>query len=61
MLNVNQLITLTFPDGTTIAFWGWISEFQPDSHKEGTMPLADLTLIPSNQDNSYAETAPVIT
>jgi len=61
MLNENQLITITFPDGATVAFWGWISEFKPSSNKEGEMPTADLKIIPSNRNDAGAETAPVFT
>ena len=60
MLNSNQLITITFPDASTIAFWGWIDAFTPSSLTEGEAPTADLTIIPSNLNGSDAETAPVI-
>jgi len=59
MLNVNQLITLTFADGSTLAFWGWIDDFKPGAAKEGEQPTAELTIICSNQNDSLVETAPV--
>jgi len=59
MVNVNQLITITFPDSSTLAFWGWIDEFTPGSNVEGEQPTADVTIIPSNQNGSGAEVAPV--
>lgn len=63
MINDNQLITITFPDGATLAFWGWIDEFTPNASIEGEQPTANITIIPSNQDadNSNAEIAPVFT
>jgi len=59
MLNDNQLITVQFADGSTLAFWGWLDEFTPAPAKEGEQPTADITIIPSNQDDSGVETAPV--
>lgn len=63
MINDNQLITITFPDTSTLAFWGWIDEFTPNANIEGEQPTANITIIPSNQDadNSNAEIAPVFT
>lgn len=58
MINVNQQITVEFPDGSTLVFWGWIDEFTPNRHVEGEQPTAEVTIIPSNQNNSGAETAP---
>lgn len=60
-INVNQLITITFPDGSTFAFYGWIDEFKPQEHREGEQPLATMTVIPSMVDTSGAEFTPVYT
>ena len=59
MVNVNQQITITFADNSTLVFWGWIDEFTPNSITEGEQPTAEVKLIPSNQDGSGVETAPV--
>jgi hypothetical protein len=61
IVNVNQEITVTFPDGDEITFWGWLDEFTPGEIVEGAQPTADCTIIPSNQDNSNVETAPSVT
>ena len=63
MINDNQLITITFPDDSTLAFWGWIDEFTPNAHTEGDQPTASITIIPSNQnaDDNNAEIAPAYT
>ncbi len=61
MLNQNQLITVTFPDGSTLAFWGWINTFTPNEIVEGEQPTANVEVIPSNQNNSKVETGPVRT
>ena len=61
MLNVNNLITVTYPDGSTYAFWGWLDEFTPNACVEGEQPTANVTIQPSNQNDSLVETAPVLT
>lgn len=58
MLNENQLITYEFPDGDTLQFWGWLDEFTPGEHVEGERPEAEITIIPSLLNGSWAETAP---
>lgn len=59
MCNVNQSIIITFPDDSTITFWGWIDSFLPGAMVEGVQPTAEVTIVPSNQDASGAEIAPV--
>jgi len=61
LVNVNNLITITFPDGDTLAFWGWLDSFTPGEHTEGEQPTAEITIVPSNQNASGVETAPVHT
>jgi len=58
-LNVNQEIVITYPDDSTLTFWGWIDEFTPNALVEGEQPTASITIIPSNWDGS-AEIAPVM-
>lgn len=59
MINNNQLITVDFPDGSSVDFYGWLDEFTPDEVQEGSQPTATIKIIPSNQDDSGVETAPV--
>ena len=59
MAGVNQEITLTFSDGATLTFWGWVDKFKPSSLKEGEQPTASITIICSNENALGAETAPV--
>lgn len=59
MVNVNQLITVTFPDGETLSFWGWLDSFKPGEIQEGEQPTAEIEIIPSNQNSSGVEVAPV--
>lgn len=58
LIGVNNLITITFPDGSTVAFWGWLNKFTPGELVEGEQPTADVEIIPSNQNSSGVETAP---
>ena len=59
LINNNNLITITFPDGSTVEFWGWLNSFKPNKVVEGSQPTAEIQIIPSNQDASGAEVAPV--
>lgn len=61
MLGVNQEITITFPDGSKVKFWGWVDSFNPGSCAEGEAPTADIKIICSNQNATGAETAPAYT
>lgn len=61
MVNVNQELTITFPDGSTWVIWGWLSSFTPNPSTEGSQPTATVTIMPSNQNNSGVETGPVYT
>ena len=61
MINENQLITITFPDGATLAFWGWLDTFTPNANTEGEQPTAQCNIVPSNQNASGTETEPVYT
>lgn len=60
-LQVNQAITVEFSDGSTLVFWGWIDSITPNENSEGELPLADITIIPSNIDGAGAEIAPAHT
>lgn len=59
MIGKNQEITITFPNDETLVFWGWLDKFTPSEFVEGEQPTADITIIPSNQNESGVETAPV--
>jgi len=58
MAGKNNLITITFPDATTFAFWGWLDTFDPGEMQEGEEPLADVTIIASNVNAAGVEVAP---
>lgn len=60
-VNVNQLVTVIFPDGSKVAFWGWLNSFMPGDNTEGSMPTASVDVEISNQDNNGVEQAFVYT
>jgi hypothetical protein len=60
-INVNDEITITYSDGSTLAFWGWLRTFEPSELQEGEFPEAEITITPSNVDDDDAEQFPVMT
>jgi len=60
-VGINQLITVTFPDQSTLVFWGWLEEFTIGAMTEGEQPTATLNIQPGNVDDSGAEVAPIYT
>lgn len=61
MVGINQQVTVTFPDESTYRIWGWIDKFTPGPMSDGSQPTAEITIQPSNQNNSEVETAPTFT
>jgi hypothetical protein len=59
IIGVNGLVTVTFSDESTLAFYGWLNNFTPGECVEGAMPTATGTIICSNQTDAGVETAPV--
>jgi hypothetical protein len=57
-IGVNQPVTVTFPDGSSVSFWGWIEEFTPGANTEGEQPTASLTVQPSLRNADGTEVAP---
>ena len=52
LINVETSITVIFPDGSTLAFFGFLQKFEPQELKEGEQPLASITIVPTNIDPS---------
>ena len=55
IINVNQVITVTYRDGTTDAFWGCLRMFERDALQKGTQPEATVTFSPTMMDDAGAE------
>jgi len=63
ILNTNTTITIHFPDGSTLAFFGYLRTFEPSDLEEGTQPEASITIQPTNTDPASlgTEAGPVLT
>jgi hypothetical protein len=62
LINVQDAVTLIFPDGTTVAFWGFLQKFEPDDNEEGKFPMANCTVVPTNWDPiNNVEAGPAVT
>lgn len=60
LVNTNNLITVTFPDASTLSFWGYLNTFTPGEHQEGERPTAEIEIIATNVNDSGEETGPVL-
>lgn len=62
LINVRDSITLKFPDGSTLCFYGYLQKFEPGELKEGEEPDATITIIVTNWDPvNHLEVPPVYT
>lgn len=62
IINTPTTITITFPDGSTLAFYGYLKRFEPSDLVEGTQPEATVTLVCTNWDHvNKVEAGPVMT
>lgn len=52
VLNVETTISVLFPNGWWMAFFGFMQSFAPDELVEGTQPEATVTFMPTNWDYS---------
>lgn len=58
----NTTFTVTFPDGSTLAFYGFLRSFTPAQVQLGTMPEATCNIQPTNWDPANnVEASPVMT
>lgn len=61
LINLETTITVTFPDGSTYAFYGYLRTFEPQEVSEGEQPEANCTITCTNFDPSaHVEAAPVL-
>ena len=61
LLNVETTITVTFADLSTIAFYGYLQNFEPSEVSEGSDPEATITIQPTNWDpDADVEAGPTV-
>lgn len=61
LINVRTTITLTFPDGSTWAFYGFLKSFEPNELQEGNQPEATVNYVPTNYDpTNHVEAGPAV-
>jgi len=62
LLNQEGSITVHFPDGSKLDFFGYLRSFQPQDVAEGAQPEAQITIVPTNYDpTNNVEASPVLT
>lgn len=49
-VNQHDTWTIFFPDGSTLAFYGFLRQFEPDELSEGEPPTCTLTIQPTSWD-----------
>lgn len=50
LINVETTVTAEFPDGSTLAFYGFLRTFEPSELTEGEQPEATCAVTPTNFD-----------
>lgn len=62
LVNVATAITIHFPNGDSLSFWGFLKSFVPGGLSRGNVPEATVTVVPTNQDpDTCEEEGPVFT
>jgi len=60
LLSQNQAITISFPNGDNLTFWGYMKSFIPSEMEDGVFPEADVEIVVSNWDHvNCVEACPV--
>jgi hypothetical protein len=61
LVNIEQEVTVHFPNGDTLDFWGYLKSFTPGELVEGSPPEAEITIVCTNQNLSGVEVSPTLT
>ena len=62
LINFNDSITVHFPDGSTLDFFGYLRVFEPQEMSDGGEVRANFTIQPTNYDSANnVEASPVLT
>lgn len=57
IVNVETTVTVTFKDGSTVAFYGYLRSFEPQEVEEGEPPMCEIVIQPTNWDPANNEEA----
>jgi hypothetical protein len=60
LINVKDTITVTFPDGSTLAFYGFLQRISEPAMVEGEQPEVTLTIVPTNTDPTTGDEEPPV-
>lgn len=62
VVNVETTITVIFPDGSTLAAYGFLRSADPENLEEGAQPRMSIVIEVTNYDHAnYVEASPVLT
>lgn len=62
LINRKDTVTVRYPDGSTLAFYGFLKTIEFSELVEGTQPECTITVVPTNQDpDTGSEEPPVLT
>ena len=60
LINQEGSVTVQFPDGATLTFYGYLQKFEPSPLVKGSQPEAEITIVVTNWDPvNNVEVAPV--
>jgi len=59
LIGVEQAITLNFANSDTWDFFGYLKTFDPQSMEEGSMPEANISIMPIGRDPADDTEAPI--
>lgn len=58
LINKNRGQVVTFPDNSSLSFWGWWNKFSPEGMSTDNRPTAGIEVQPSNLNQDCVESGP---
>lgn len=55
LINIETTVTIHFPDGSKLAFFGFLKSVEPGELVEGTQPEITVNVVPTNADPTTGE------
>lgn len=60
LINANNAVTVIFPSGAKVSFWGYLRDAMPQAHKIGEMPTMQGVIVVTNWDPvNFVEVQPL--